>query len=60
MSSRGPPVRHSLQSQLSMSLREQLLLPARDVFGVGWVVTRSSQGAASEMLPTTHDPTYSS
>jgi len=52
--SRGPPVRHSLQ--MSTKLREQTLLPALDVFGMGWIIKRPSQGAA-EMLPKmTHDP----
>jgi len=46
--------------QLNLSLREQPLLPALDVFGMGWVIKRPSQGAATKMLPMTHDPTYSS
>jgi len=44
--------------QPNLSLREQPLLPALDVFGVGWVIKRSSHGAEAEMLPKmTHDPT---
>jgi len=43
--------------QLNLSLREQPLLPALDMFGMGWVIIRPSQGAAAEMLPKTHDPT---
>jgi len=38
----------------------ELLLPVLDVFGMGWVIKRLSQGAAAEMLPKTYDPTYSS
>jgi len=46
--------------ELNLSLREQPLLPALDAFGMGWVITRPSQGAVAEMLPKmTHDPTYS-
>jgi len=30
------------------------------MFGMGWVIKRPSQGAAAEMLPKTHDVTYSS
>jgi len=36
------------------------LLLALDVFGMGWVIKCPSQGAAAEILPKTHDPTYSS
>jgi len=39
-----------------MSLREQPLLPALDVFGMGWVIKRLSQGAAAEKLPKTQRP----
>jgi len=46
--------------QLNLSPREQPLLTALDVFGMGWVIKRPSQGAAAEMLPKTHDPTCSS
>jgi len=48
--------------QLNLSLRQQPLLSALDVFGMGWVIKRPSQGqgAAVEMLPNTHDPTYNS
>jgi len=45
---------------LNLSLREHPLLPALDVFSMGWITKRPSQGAAAEMLPKTHDPTYSS
>jgi len=47
--------------QPNLSLRERPLLPALNVFGVGWVIIRPFQGVAAEMLPNmTHDPTYSS
>ena len=37
------------------------LISAVDVFGMGWAITRSCQGAFAEMLlKMTHDPTYSS
>jgi len=42
--------------QPNLSLQEQLLLFVLDVFGMGWVIIRPSQGAAAEMLPKmTHD-----
>jgi len=45
--------------QPNLSLQEQPLLNALDVFGVGWVIIRPFHGAAAEMLPKmTHDPTY--
>ena len=45
---------------LNLSTWEQSLLPVLDVFGMGWVIKRPSQGAAAEMLPKTYHPTYSS
>jgi len=45
--------------QLNLSLREQPLLPALDVFGMGWVTKHPSQGAAAEMQTKTHNPTHS-
>ena len=45
--------------QPNLSIREQPLLNALDVFGVGWVIIRPFQVAAAEMLrKVTHDPTY--
>jgi len=44
----------------SLSLREQPLLPALDMFSAGWVGIRPNQGAVAQMLPKmTQDPTYS-
>jgi len=40
--------------------REQPLLSTLVVFDMGWVIKGPSQGAAAEMLPKTHHPTYSS
>jgi len=51
--SRGPPARHRYKCQLNLSIREQTLLPALDVCGMGWVIKRPSQSAAAEMLPKT-------
>ena len=61
MPSRGPPVRHSLQMSTKPvnAIRKQPLLLALDVFGMGWVIKRPSQGGAAFLLPKTHDPTYS-
>ena len=57
---RGPPVRHCLKCQPNLSTWEQPLLPALDVFDMRLVIKRPSQGAAAEMLPKNHNPTYSS
>jgi len=46
--------------QLNLPTREQPLLPSLDVFGMGWVLKRPFQSLATEMLPKTHDPIYSS
>jgi len=52
---------HRYKCQLNLRILEQSLLPALDVFGMGWVIKRLSQCAVAEMMPkTTHDPTYSS
>ena len=54
-------LRHYLKYLPNLSPLEQPLLLALDVFSVGWVKQRPSQGAAAEMLPKmTHDTTYSS
>jgi len=53
-------LRHLSKWLLNLSTWEQPLLPVLDVFGMGWVIKRPSQGAAAEMLPKTYDPTYSS
>jgi len=45
--------------ELNLSVRQQPLLPELDVLGRG-VIKRPSQGSVAEMLPKTHDPTYSS
>ena len=43
--------------QLNLSIQEQPLLPALDVFGLGWVMKRPSQGVAAEMLQKTQHTT---
>ena len=53
-------LRHFLKCLLNLLTWEQSLLPVLDVFGMGWVIKRPSQGAAAEMLPKTYDPAYSS
>ena len=54
MPSRGPPcTTFATKCQPNLSIREQLLLPALDVFGMGQVIIRPSQGAATQMLPKT-------
>ena len=60
MPSRDPPcTTFATKCQLNLSIREQPLLPVLDVFSMGWIIKRPSQGAAAEMLPKmTHDPTY--
>jgi len=53
------PVRPCLKWLPNLSLWEQPLLSVLDVFSVGWVGIRPSQGAAAEMLPKmTHGPAY--
>jgi len=43
--------------QPNLTPREQSLLPAPDVFGVGWVIKRLSQSAAAKILSKmTHEP----
>jgi len=55
-----PLLRHFLKCLPNLSPREQPVLLALDVFSVGRVIRRPSQGAETKMRPkTTHDPTYS-
>jgi len=56
------PIRHCYRCQPDLSLQEQPLLPALDVFTVGWVEKRLAQDTAAAELPSkvTHDPAYSS
>jgi len=41
-----------------LNMRATAALPVLDVFSMGWVIKRPSQGMAAEMLPKTYDPTY--
>ena len=55
------PLRHSTKFLLNLLLREQSLLPILDVFSVGWVGIRPSQGAtaALRLAKITQDPACS-
>jgi len=53
------PLQHFLKCLLNLLVQEQPLLPVLDVFSVGWVRIRPSQGAAAEMLlKMTHNPAH--
>ena len=60
MTSCGPPrCSISWKCLLNLLVQEQPLLPVLDVFSVGWVRIRPSQGAAAEMLlKMTHNPAH--
>jgi len=60
MPSRGPPVAAFLEMLTKSVNLRAIAANVLDVFGMGWVIKRPSQGAAAEMLPKTYDPTYSS
>ena len=49
-------LRHFLKCLTNMSSWQQPLLHALDVFSLGWVIQRPSQGAAAQILPKTYAP----